>query len=1334
MDLLPLSRNSAFSYRFKPRVLAYTADLRQLDVTVETAENGRVEDERSIVGRKRRVDDKSEQKQDSKRRKATESDAHAVRLIGDYGNPSHAIPISVPSNPSQQQPMIETSSPGSGNSIAAKVGSGRAGKFKPTDTLNQNRYKNGTLRHRSDFGAMGNGRLSHPQKRTSNVSATLSSRPGDGFDPDELTPSRALKRQKLDLGPARAMNGSLVDLTYDENDNTSSRSAETRILSVNGKPVRSSRNLSPRQLSQSNEPFSGNEFHEVDKQTKITRKRQPRRFKDGQPRMSQESSGLMAPLPAQGQKLPQSNLPGTILHGGVSSHQGDNLQVGSSPSANGHTKLKRAGPPINLTKDYPATKFKTKEDVSELDDIGDAMKQREQRELLRQRQKRAIPAPALESPRPRRQIPQDFNSQLQGHVPDQTSMRSEEPQSPRLGGIFVRAGDYAANSRTPARPKSSPEQQQQPLNGLSSRVSPVETDLESEDELTGSNTRGAASQTPQRGSGPPPKQDMRPLLSRSPNQSKRNVRSDITRETQKASASRKTAKHSTNTDGNTTVRIRGFSAAALSSDAKDLWLEYSADDKLIYLRQGNTTAKVPGKDCAISIGNKDVDKINWDSNYQELSVCLKGPKGDVSNGCIVIDFHSAEDVQWFYRILWDICNDRLTSEPVDGSRLRKICETGKETIGQGAKQLRNRLAQIKQAQPEQSQPFQGPQHLQLSAHHGQPTPSQDTRARNLRRQILDDEEIKYEDESVNESRRTSTRQRTREQMADGESGTLSKYFPTQGRMHFPDHPSRFASPPRPKAPKWTEVNKPKPWSSSIIYPSQGAKRSTVDFEDLEKLDEDEFLNDNVVGFAIRYIEENMPAIHKRDVFFFNTFFYTSLTSVNGRKGFNYDAVKRWTKNVDLMSTPYVVVPINANLHWFVAIICNLHNVQRKMPDLDDDDSESEEARKKTDPSDERQIPGELTQDRGVNGEFLSQSTDAMEQLSLSDKNDNVQTPLSSGATKRKSKKKTAPAPRQYNPNHPVVITLDSFGNQHPAETRYLKDYIAAEAKEKRGMQVDRDEIQGMTAKGIPHQTNFSDCGLYVIGYLQEFAKDPRVFVTKVLTRQLDKESDFAAFDPSEKRKQIRDTLLSLNEEREGGTQAQAKAPKSSDKAPASSSSTDIQRPKEASHGSDEREKNSQRSSARNEIPPKQKPETKALTEQDDDELETAVPIALGQRVEHSPRRALYPRKPMQEDDDEMLDTVPSREHDYKEGQVSKGDLHQSMEDALTKHLGGATISARGSRLKGVSKPGSVPRERPFGEEAETTIDASARRARRVLTSVNVPRESQVEIPDSQEKM
>ncbi|KAH0559601.1 hypothetical protein GP486_003885 [Trichoglossum hirsutum] len=120
----------------------------------------------------------------------------------------------------------------------------------------------------------------------------------------------------------------------------------------------------------------------------------------------------------------------------------------------------------------------------------------------------------------------------------------------------------------------------------------------------------------------------------------------------------------------------------------------------------------------------------------------------------------------------------------------------------------------------------------------------------------------------------------------------------------------------------------------LVFPLNGPRKTTVDFGDLERLDEGEFLNDNIIAFYLRYLERDLeithPAIAKR-VYFFNTFFYERLTSrSSGKRGINYEGVQKWTSKIDIFNFDYVVVPVNESAHWYVAIICNLPNISRAL--------------------------------------------------------------------------------------------------------------------------------------------------------------------------------------------------------------------------------------------------------------------------------------------------------------------------------------------------------------------------------------------------------------------
>ncbi|MCJ1403735.1 hypothetical protein MMC11_006958 [Xylographa trunciseda] len=133
------------------------------------------------------------------------------------------------------------------------------------------------------------------------------------------------------------------------------------------------------------------------------------------------------------------------------------------------------------------------------------------------------------------------------------------------------------------------------------------------------------------------------------------------------------------------------------------------------------------------------------------------------------------------------------------------------------------------------------------------------------------------------------------------------------------------------------------WKKPLIFPKVGKKKTTVEYDDLERLDDGQFLNDNLLGFYLRFLEYHLekqrPDVAKK-VYWFNTYFFASLNqTVRGKRGINYEAVRKWTRNIDVFTYDYAVVPINESAHWYVAIICNLRALNRK-PNIEGGDGPS----------------------------------------------------------------------------------------------------------------------------------------------------------------------------------------------------------------------------------------------------------------------------------------------------------------------------------------------------------------------------------------------------------
>ncbi|XP_028645180.1 sentrin-specific protease 1 isoform X4 [Grammomys surdaster] len=93
-----------------------------------------------------------------------------------------------------------------------------------------------------------------------------------------------------------------------------------------------------------------------------------------------------------------------------------------------------------------------------------------------------------------------------------------------------------------------------------------------------------------------------------------------------------------------------------------------------------------------------------------------------------------------------------------------------------------------------------------------------------------------------------------------------------------------------------------------------AFRLTITRKDIQTLNHLNWLNDEVINFYMNMLmerskEKGFPSVHA-----FNTFFFTKLKTAG------YQAVKRWTKKVDVFSVDILLVPIHLGVHWCLAVV------------------------------------------------------------------------------------------------------------------------------------------------------------------------------------------------------------------------------------------------------------------------------------------------------------------------------------------------------------------------------------------------------------------------------
>lgn len=122
----------------------------------------------------------------------------------------------------------------------------------------------------------------------------------------------------------------------------------------------------------------------------------------------------------------------------------------------------------------------------------------------------------------------------------------------------------------------------------------------------------------------------------------------------------------------------------------------------------------------------------------------------------------------------------------------------------------------------------------------------------------------------------------------------------------------------------------------LIYPPTGSGGISISIDDYQCLAKEEFLNDVIIEFYLKYLYTELLTDAQRDrTHIFSTFFYNRLMS-GGRfarsarrskaqggddSWTRHERVQKWTKHVNLFEKDFIFVPINEHNHWYLAIVC-----------------------------------------------------------------------------------------------------------------------------------------------------------------------------------------------------------------------------------------------------------------------------------------------------------------------------------------------------------------------------------------------------------------------------
>ncbi|XP_055115026.2 sentrin-specific protease 7 isoform X4 [Symphalangus syndactylus] len=273
--------------------------------------------------------------------------------------------------------------------------------------------------------------------------------------------------------------------------------------------------------------------------------------------------------------------------------------------------------------------------------------------------------------------------------------------------------------------------------------------------------------------------------------------------------------------------------------------------------------------------------------------------------------------------------------------------------------------------------------------------------------------------------------------------------------------------------EWREVRHTGPVQKLIVYPPPPTKGGLgVTNEDLECLEEGEFLNDVIIDFYLKMAQRR----HKR--------------------------VRTWTRHINIFNKDYIFVPVNESSHWYLAVICFPWLEEAVYEDFPQTVSQQSQAQQSQ------------NDNKTIDNDLRTTST-----LSLSAE-DSQSTESNMSVPKRMCKR-------------PCILILDSLKAASVQNTvQNLREYLEVEweVKLKTHRQFSKANMVDLCPK-VPKQDNSSDCGVYLLQYVESFFKDP--IVNFELPIHLEKW--FPRHVIKTKREDIRELILKLHLQQQKGS-------------------------------------------------------------------------------------------------------------------------------------------------------------------------------------------------------
>ncbi|XP_069577356.1 sentrin-specific protease 7-like isoform X2 [Brachyistius frenatus] len=274
-----------------------------------------------------------------------------------------------------------------------------------------------------------------------------------------------------------------------------------------------------------------------------------------------------------------------------------------------------------------------------------------------------------------------------------------------------------------------------------------------------------------------------------------------------------------------------------------------------------------------------------------------------------------------------------------------------------------------------------------------------------------------------------------------------------------------------------------------LAPCRG--RITVTSEDLACLDHGEFLNDVIIDFYLKFLllEGGGGSVSERS-HVFSSFFFKQLSrrqaageddapSVPDRQ-MRHQRVKTWTRHVDIFTKDFLFVPVNQEAHWFLVVVCFPGQQDVRYDRFQRRAGGSQRAAGKPNSSLRLQQPPDCSE--------------------LGCYKDSVM-------------------------KRPCLLVMDSLKlSYHENVCRLLRDYLQVEWEVRRRSHrlFSADSMRSCSCR-VPQQDNSSDCGVFLLQYVESFLQNPVVHFD--LPLRLD--GWFPRQQVRQKREEIRSLILKL---------------------------------------------------------------------------------------------------------------------------------------------------------------------------------------------------------------